>query len=142
MRLVVDASVAVKWFTPEVFSDAAERLLLGDQVLAAPDFLLIEAANTFWKKVVRGQMDPADADEAMASLSGGDIELLPSVPLLGRARMIAHAINHPIYDCVYLAAAEAMQCAMVTADRRFFDHLSGGAFGGKAVWIEGLRQPD
>ena len=48
-RLVIDASVAVKWVVPELVSERAERLL--DHGLVAPDLLFAECANLLWEKV-------------------------------------------------------------------------------------------
>ena len=42
---VVDASVVVKWFVPEVHSDASQRLLILPHEYVAPDLLFAEAAN-------------------------------------------------------------------------------------------------
>ena len=48
---VVDASVVVKWFVPEIHSDAARRLLVLPHEYVAPDLLFAETANTIWKKI-------------------------------------------------------------------------------------------
>ena len=56
-RLVVDASVAIKWVVEEEGSEAAAGLLDGS-TLAAPDFLIPECANILWKKVRRGELAP------------------------------------------------------------------------------------
>ena len=45
MRLVVDASVAVKWLVEEEGSASAERLLKGDHNLHAPRLMVSEIAN-------------------------------------------------------------------------------------------------
>ena len=124
MNLVVDASVAVKWFLPENLTEAADRLLTGGYALSAPDLVLVEVANTLWKKVRLGEMDESDADEALASLSAGTIELQSTAPLVPRALKIAHDTGHPVYDCVYLAAAEAKKAVVVTADRRFYETVN------------------
>jgi predicted nucleic acid-binding protein len=42
---VVDASVALKWFLPEVHSDAAARLLREGYRLHAPDLIRAEFGN-------------------------------------------------------------------------------------------------
>jgi predicted nucleic acid-binding protein len=47
---VVDASVAVKWFVPEIYDAQALRLLSGSHQLVAPDLLYVEAGNILWKK--------------------------------------------------------------------------------------------
>jgi predicted nucleic acid-binding protein len=68
VNVVVDASVAIKWFLPEPLSNEAERLLDGGDALFAPDFLLIEFGNVIWKKARLGELARADADAALAAL--------------------------------------------------------------------------
>ena len=51
----MDASVAIKWYVPEVHSEIAACLLDGTHELIAPDLLLPEFGNIVWKKVQRGQ---------------------------------------------------------------------------------------
>jgi predicted nucleic acid-binding protein len=53
---VVDASVAIKWYVPEVHSETAACLLDGTHQIMAPDLLLPEFGNILWKKVQRGQI--------------------------------------------------------------------------------------
>jgi predicted nucleic acid-binding protein len=49
--VVVDASVAVKWFVPEIRSDKAIRLLDADFRRHIPVLLHTEVAQTIWKKI-------------------------------------------------------------------------------------------
>ena len=56
-RLVVDASVAVKWYVPEIHSEAAAKLLSGPYELIAPDLILPEAAGSP-EKTGRGRAAP------------------------------------------------------------------------------------
>ena len=49
-RVVVDASVAIKWFVPEVHAVAARRLLQEGMTLLAPDLIWAEVANALWRK--------------------------------------------------------------------------------------------
>ena len=48
--VIVDASVAAKWFFPEEGSKAAIRLLDGKHNLLAPDLLRSEFGNITWEK--------------------------------------------------------------------------------------------
>ena len=50
MALVVDASVAVKWFVPEQDSDADARLTGSCEDLHAPRLLTAELSNAQWRK--------------------------------------------------------------------------------------------
>jgi predicted nucleic acid-binding protein len=45
-----------------------------------------------------------------------------------RALELAIALDHPVYDCLYLALAERMGVGMVSADRRFLRAMAGTAF--------------
>jgi predicted nucleic acid-binding protein len=47
------------------------------------------------------------------------LHILPSVPFLTHAFALALDLGHPIYDCIYLAAAVASDRILVTADERF-----------------------
>ena len=55
--VVVDASVAVKWYLTEVGSDSAFALLADAKSLHAPQLLEIEVANAFLKNVIKGLAD-------------------------------------------------------------------------------------
>jgi predicted nucleic acid-binding protein len=135
VNLVVDASVAIKWFVPEVLSPEAESLLDGGDDLFAPDLLLLECGNIIWKKVWLGELARADGDAALAALRAGPIRLLDTTPLVEQALQLAHAIQHPVYDCVYLASAEAVDAIVVTADRRFFEQGWSSKMGGRIAWL-------
>ncbi len=68
MRLVVDASVAVKWLVAEDGSDAADRLLTDDD-LHAPRLMASEVANALWRKARLGEIERGQAGTLTAALS-------------------------------------------------------------------------
>jgi predicted nucleic acid-binding protein len=107
-----------------VLSREAERLLDGGDVLFAPDFLLVECGYIIWKKVRLGELTRSDDDDAVAALRSGPLDLVDTASLVERALHLAHEIDHPLYDCLYLATAEVFETTVVTADRRFFDRCS------------------
>ena len=125
MKLTVDASVVVKWFIPELLASEARALLAPRFDLHAPDLLLAEFANTIWKKVRRNEL--ANSQPYMEELSRlGEVVALHSGPaLVMRAMQIATRIDHAVYDCLYLACAEATESALITADQRFANKVSG-----------------
>lgn len=124
MTWVVDASVAVKWVIPEVLSDKADRVRDDDDDVLAPDLLLVEVANALWKKTVGKEISAGEADGAFGLLRESGIDLRPTAPLLARAVDMARRLDHPVYDCVYLALAEREQAAFVTADQRLLRRVS------------------
>ena len=119
MKLTVDASIVVKWFVAEPLSEDARRLLSHRIELHAPDILLVEFANTIWKKVrLREIADPRPYWDELANLPE-IVTLHPGEELVESAAQLATALDHPVYDCLYLACAEAAAAVLVTADRRF-----------------------
>ena len=116
IRLVIDASVAIKWVIEEV--GTAEALELRQHHLLAPDLLVVECANVLWKKVRRKELTNEQAQLAARLLERADIELLPMRRLLEDALTLSLTLGHPAYDCAYLALAAAQRCDFVTADER------------------------
>ncbi len=57
-------------------------------------------------------------------------------PLLPAALDLAISVNQTVYDCLYLALAEARDCVMVTADRRFCSAVMESVWADRIVWIE------
>ena len=117
-RFVIDASVAVKWIVDEDDSEAAVAVL-ANCPLSAPDLLVAECANVLCKKVRRNELSREDAILGARLVQGADIELLPTRHLLERATRLAIDLDHPAYDCVYLALAMENEWPFVTANARF-----------------------
>ena len=124
MKLTVDASVVVKWYVTEANSEEA-RALLGHRLERhAPDFVLIELANIFWKKArLREIGDPQPYFRELSRVREA-VVLTSSADLIERAAEIAAQIDHPVYDCLYIACAEATGSALVTADRRLVNTVA------------------
>ena len=119
---VVDASVAVKWLITETFSDQAVRLLDRELRLVAPELLFAEAANALWAMCRRGDITKPDFAQAVDVLKAARIAVPVSMrELAASAARLAADLDHPTYDCFYLALAVQEQYPVVTADQRFYD---------------------
>jgi predicted nucleic acid-binding protein len=132
MRLVVDASVAVKWVLKEPDSDAARRLVNRSDLLA-PDLLWAELGNVLWRYQRLGDLKPADARDMMFTLRAVPVRTYALFPLLPLALEIAVTIRHSIYDCIYLALADHEDCRVVTADRRLQNAVASGPMAGSVM---------
>jgi predicted nucleic acid-binding protein len=124
-RLVIDASVAVKWVVEEEGTAEALALLRASK-LVAPELLVTECANILWKKAQRNELTNQEAFLAARLLERAEIELLPTRSLLESATRIAVELDHPAYDCLYLALAVANEWLFATADNRFVRKLRQG----------------
>ena len=127
MSIVIDASVALKWVLDEEGAEAA--LTLQGAELTAPSLWLLEAANALWRRARRGEFSDAKAAELLADLAHGPVVTTPLELDLSAALALAHLLGHPVYDCLYLAAAIRLGTFVVTGDGRFADAARGGAFG-------------
>ncbi len=123
---VVDASVAVKWLVSETHSDDAAGLLDGGSTLVAPALVFAEATNALWAMHRRGDIDADDLADAVHTLQAAPLSVPVSMALLApAAARLAADLDHPAYDCFYLALAIQTQYPVVTADIRFHDRVRG-----------------
>ena len=132
---VVDASVAAKWFIEEPDAEAALRLVTEQHELHAPDCFVLEMDSVLCKWLRRGVIADADADAMRTALGRVPIETHPFDPLRDSAYSLARGTGRGVYDCLYLALAASLVAQMVTADRRLYDAVASGPFGGYIVWI-------
>lgn len=135
-RLVVDASVVVKWFLPEAQAEAALRVAASNHAFLAPDLLNVEFASALWKKRRRGEVEGEQAVQMLTDFALTPIETFPIGPLVPTAFAIATAAGHSVYDCLYVALADQEDCQLVTADRRFMQAFADGPLGYRFRSIE------
>lgn len=136
--LVVDASVAIKWFLPEIHSEEAILVLKSKQELMAPDFIWAEFGNTLWKKVNRKEVTVQEASGILKDFMRLPLQTYSSKFLLNSAWKFAHESGATIYDSLYLALAKARGCSLVTADKKFYESINKRAADSKIIWIENV----
>ena len=119
--LIVDASVAAKWFFDEPGSKEARALLRSQRRLYAPAHIAIEITTAVLRCHREGKFSEESARAALDSwdqlLTRGVVRLIPTADLLRPAREIAIQIRHAFADCLYLATGERLCAEIVTADR-------------------------
>ncbi len=122
---VIDAGIAVKWFLTEMHSDKARQLLEQFQQraieLIAPELLVAESANIFWKRAARGDTTAQEAADSLQDLLAINLPLVPSTVLAVRALALAQTHHRSVYDSLYLALALERGCDLVTGDERLFN---------------------
>jgi predicted nucleic acid-binding protein len=117
---VVDASVAVKWFVPELLSDQAGLLLeagsAGHSALIAPDLVVAEFGSVLSKKMRAGELTSREAREVLDGFLAAPVEFVSSAGLAHAGLEIAAVVHCTFYDALYLATAQAVRGRLVTAD--------------------------
>lgn len=123
--IVIDASVAVKWYFPEVGSiEAIELLGHSAGWLRGPDMLAVEVCASFVRGVNMDKSRNADAFTFVADFKlkqeDGTVSLHRlAATQAAQASIMAIDIGHPLKDCIYLVLAMELGCPLVTADARF-----------------------
>lgn len=123
--LVIDASVAIKWFIPEEDGNKAlmlrNRHIEGGITLVAPDLLIYEVANalSYYPKI-----KDEDIEEDLTALFMVDLELVPpSSELTTSVTLKARQLGISVYDSSYLVFAETIATNFVTADKKLYDKV-------------------
>jgi predicted nucleic acid-binding protein len=135
---VVDASVAIKWFVPEIHSDAALRARDGGYRLHIPAFMMLELGNVLAKKIRRMELTRSESDAILKELQHLPLQRHADERLFPAAYTLACETHRSLYDCLYLALAEAVDGILVTADRKFYSALTAGTYSRHVVWVEDL----
>ena len=133
--LVIDASVAVKWFLDEPGDREARALVEGSEALMAPELIVAEVLNAIWKRLLRGEADIRQGPRVAAALPKVLAQIRSLAPLATRTLELAAELRHPVYDCFYLALAEERSAKLVTADRRLISRLAGTRWEDRAVGL-------
>jgi len=130
--IVIDASVVITSLLPETNSEAA-RALIASEACIAPDLIISECVNALWKSVRLNRILPGEAEAALEALTKLGVLLVPSSNLADRALDLAMALEHPAYDCFYLALAETRGVDMVTQDGTFMRKVGAGGVSNATV---------
>lgn len=113
---VIDASVVVNALIHGGGAGAQARHVLTRDALAAPSMIRAEAASGLRARLRSGDLSIGHAGPALHRLEQIKVDLFAFEPLLGRVWELRD--NLSTYDAWYVALAETLDTALVTADRR------------------------
>ena len=121
LRYVVDASVGIKLFVEEQFSEQARALfshLAADPPaeLYVPDLFYIECANILLKYTRRFGRSLADSQADLADLKRLALRSTPTADLMEGALLLASETNLTAYDACYAVLAGQSDLPLITAD--------------------------
>jgi len=139
-KVVVDASLALKWVLREDDSDLARSLLTswnGNGVeIMVPALFAYEITNILYRQVVTNKLTYEQASffqEGIFSLKIA-FDFSHHKEISRKAMFLANRFRLPAsYDAHYLALAEREQCEYWTADARLLNGLRG-----QLPWVRNL----
>lgn len=110
--IVADASAIVSG----LLRRGAARASIAADALHAPHLVDIEIVDTIRKLVMHDHVDAVDAERALAAWQRFGVRRYPTIRMIDRIWELRHNVS--AYDAAYVALAEALQCNLLTADRR------------------------
>ena len=118
--IVVDASVLANVLGDDGGDGRRARAELRSAVeVAAPDLVDVETVAVLRKRWLAGTLTDRRFEAAVGDLEAIPLDRYPTLPLVRRAYGLRE--NVTAYDAVYVALAEALECELLTGDRRLAD---------------------
>ena len=138
IRCVVDASIGIKLFVDEEFSEKAHVLFaqLGNELpaeLYVPDLFYIECANILLKYTRRFRRPLEDSQADLADLGDLVLRSTSTADLMEEALILANETNLTAYDACYAVLARKLALPLITADRPLTKAVDW------AIWIGDLE---
>lgn len=124
----------------EEHSETALSLLGNPFELHISEFFFLEINSILSKRTRRRELSVLEAFEIHDEVGSIPIQSYPTFDLQERAFEMALETGQSVYDCIYLALAEALESRMVTADRKFLLALQGSPLEDYVLWIEDLAK--
>ncbi|MDM8564804.1 type II toxin-antitoxin system VapC family toxin [Candidatus Halobeggiatoa sp. HSG11] len=135
---VVDSSVAIKWYFPEIHTEVAGLLLNPTYQLHVPQLFLLEFINVVCKKRRRGEIDNNESDFVINEIQQVPLKWHNDRSVLLKAYEIANETQRSLYDCLYLSLAISLNGKMVTADLKFYESLKSSNYIKWLLWVEDI----
>lgn len=137
MKIVIDTSVAVKWFVDEDGRKHARLFLKPAFSRIAPELTLSEVANALQRKVRIGEIPLDQAEDVIGKLPRFYRDLVPTAGILRKAFDLSRQLDHSVYDCLYLAIATSEDdLVLVTDDGKFLSKAHKAGFEKKVEMLE------
>jgi predicted nucleic acid-binding protein len=117
-EIVIDANVAAALLLDLAYSTTARHAVRGAERIIAPDIVVPEFTNALWKLVASARLTESFAHQALTGLEALVSDLVAGQTIAHEAFRIAIELQHPVYDCFYLALTLGRDAPFLTADRR------------------------
>lgn len=122
MKFVVDASILIQAYTRESDTARVQTLLSTLQksvhIIFVPEFCLLECSNILWKHTQFQGMPLTQAQQAITAMRRLPLIVRTSLSLLPRSLTVGDQYKLAMYDSIYVALAEELNCPLITVDQR------------------------
>jgi predicted nucleic acid-binding protein len=116
VTFIIDASAAYDMLCENRW----DNIVTANSELAAPDIITAELLNARWKVNRSGNVAP-DVTSILQLLKR--IRIAPSIVYGQLAAELSERLDHPVYDCLYVAMAGEERLKLLTSDARLIRKL-------------------
>lgn len=126
-QIVIDSSVAIKWFIAQDYSLEANKILDAYQAqqitLIAPDLIYAEIGNIVWKIQRFQGLTNHEAEMILDLFQQIQLKIFPADELLKDAYQFAVNYQRTVYDSLYVVLSIRENCKFITADEKLYNAI-------------------
>ena len=116
--VVLEASAVIRIMEGAPQAVPLQEALLRANLVVAPELMLTEVANALWRLQRAGQLKADGLQERLTRAAELVDHIEPDRHLQVEALALACHLDHPVYDCLYLALARREAAALLKAGQR------------------------
>lgn len=126
--IVIDASVALKWFLKNEKDRDKAKLLLkqfadGKIKFIVPTLWLYEIANVFKSNIAQKMMSKITAKRYLKKIKDLDIVSVDFDSVVDAALNLSVKLGISVYDAAYIALSKSQNLPFYTADQKLLDKI-------------------
>ncbi len=120
-KYILDASVIIKWYFFENESDLEganyihEKVTRDEIIIASPDLMIYEVLNFF---IFKSKIPSGKIADILSELNDIIFIINTDISVQKKAFEISRKIKNTIYDSLYLALSQSLDCPLITADNK------------------------
>lgn len=118
MIAVLDTSAAVELVLQRESADRFSELLARADLVVAPNLLIAEATNVFWKYQKIADYPYDDCERAIEQIISLPDEYVSEKELYREAFSLGCMLNHSVYDMIFLVLARRNGARLLTMDKK------------------------
>jgi predicted nucleic acid-binding protein len=136
--IVIDASVIVKWYLPEIYSEESLKLL-DEYEIHTVDVAIPQVATALSKRIRTGEVKGHEGKRIMENLVKLPIHFAPMDTLASNAIELGSITSRSFNESLYFVLALRRQTKLITADFRWYGMLSTGKL---KKYVAFVNEPD
>jgi predicted nucleic acid-binding protein len=117
MTIVLDCSAAAGVVLQPDANRSHAGLIASSASVVAPELIVAELANTYWKYLRSGQLSRLQVENGFQQSLALIDDLCPLLPLSKESLELAALTRHPAYDTFYLVLAKRNNAILLTLDK-------------------------